>query len=418
MATTEIGALIVSLRSESAQFRAEMDRARTTMVRTGQAAVITGDQFRRFGAIAVQTIVPGLQASTETLSSLLRVATQAGGSMKLLGGALGAVGAALGAFSLGNIIANFADLRREGHGFFESMKLAVGNTKSYEEGIKAAAEEQKKFSKAQADNRAVVNSLDKELATLNDDYRTLARLAEQERRARIQTLPVAERQAAELKSQLITTQQIRQEEEKRAQAELERQAKLKEQRAEEGVKGTEAAAALGLSESGLIRGRADIKTFTEDVAKLAVEIRNMAQEGVPARDIFTEIQAGQEKIDATIARLKVKFADVPTIFNQLVDIERQIGGGGFRQHLDDIVTGVQNLSIGSGAAQVQVEGMSQAFDRVPVAIGAASQSVVIITGQMLDLANAVAQARIQLMALAGAQAVTANAGPATAPGNF
>lgn len=200
--------------------------------------------------------------------------------------------------------------------------------------------------------------------------------------------------------------------------------------------GVGAAGSLGLSPSSLIFGNRDIEKFQGDVSALTAEIGRLAQAGTPARDLFNEIADAQGKADASIAALKTKYADTPAIFNRLVDVERQLGSGGLQRSLDANVRNLQG--IGQGIATIETPGLrlkevtgqlATAFgdagensnflagvlqDDLPSAASAAAQSVVIVTGNVNDLARAVANARFELGLLIGQQANIAVA----APGNF
>jgi len=142
---TSIGGLIIELRANSAQFHAEMEAARKGLKGTGDAAHGSGRQLSRFAAIAAEQVVPGLRGSRVVMENLFQAVTKTGGAFAAFGPALGVVGAALSGFALGNILANFRDLRKEGHGFVEAMKLAAGSVDAFEERMKKAAEEEKKF---------------------------------------------------------------------------------------------------------------------------------------------------------------------------------------------------------------------------------------------------------------------------------
>src|SRR5262245_25500123 len=162
MATTEIGALIIALRTESTQFRAEMDKARSglratqgSFQATGHAAGNATFQLSRFAAIGVQQVIPaadGIRVALEQVfmrmfRSVNLQSTQGFGifeafslritSVTQLLTQLGVVAAAGGlGFALGNIAQNFREGQAAGLGYVESLKLAVGLTKSYSESVK------------------------------------------------------------------------------------------------------------------------------------------------------------------------------------------------------------------------------------------------------------------------------------------
>jgi hypothetical protein len=411
--TQSIGALIVELRANSAQFSAEMDRARKGFQGVSTHAALSSRQMSRFAAIAAEQVVPGLRGSRQAVEGFVQVLISARGALSSVAGAAAVLGAGIAGFALGNVIQNFRDAQKAGFGYVESLKMAVGATKSYEEATKDALEEQKKFSAEQQKSRDTVNSLAKELATLRGDQETLLKIEEQARRARVQTLPGGERERAQALADEAALEQ------RRAKA-LERENKLlevikdqREERAKEATVGSAGATALGLT-GGLILGTQEIEKFKADVSAVALEIKNLSQAGVPARDVFNEVAAAQGKVDEKIAELKTKFADIPALFNQIVEVERQIGAGGFAKTLDSNVRSIQKLGEGAAGVQDEVVGMAEALNAVPNAAAAAAQSMVIVTGNVNDLARAVANARFELGLLIGQQANVAVA----APGNF
>lgn len=143
--TTTVGALILELRANSAQFRAEMDAAGKSTKAIGGHAALSAQSMARFGAIAAEHVAPGLEGSRVAMEGLIQAGIKAQGMFGLLARASLPVIAAIGGYWLGNALANFRDLRKEGHDFVESLKLAVGMTESYEERIKALADEEKAF---------------------------------------------------------------------------------------------------------------------------------------------------------------------------------------------------------------------------------------------------------------------------------
>jgi hypothetical protein len=142
---TEIGALIVELRANSAQFQAEMDAARKGLDGVGSASRGSSAHISQFASVIVRELIPGVELSNKHLSTLIRTAFTATGVLGGLAQAGLVAGAGLVGYAAGNALANFRDLIREGHGIAEAFKLAVGSTKAYEEALKKASDEQKEF---------------------------------------------------------------------------------------------------------------------------------------------------------------------------------------------------------------------------------------------------------------------------------
>jgi hypothetical protein len=432
MGVTEIGALLIAIRTESAQFRAEMDKGKEALKGVGTHAATSSRQMARFAAIAAEQVVPGLQGWRTAIEGVVVAGSKATGVLGLAARAGGLLGAGLLGFGLGNAIRNFIELRQQGHGWIESAKLAVGITKSYADSVKEAAAEQKKFSEEMARNRAITQGLDKEIATLTEDYRKLAEIGEIERRARIQNLPLAEREAATRKSALITELQL-------LEARTKKEQEIAEARAKQAEKGQAAATELKLAPSSLVFGLKEVETFQKNVDALGQELIRLAAKGIPARDLFAEITAAQEKIDLGLEELKKKFPDVPIVQNRIADLQRSIGGGEFQRGIDNTVRGMQKLAPGIASVEDEsgkllmttgktgtafTEAGDQAnffaailFEDIPQAVSAAQQSVVIVTGSLISLAQAFAEASRQATFFETVVGAGGNVAPA-APGNF
>lgn len=153
---TEIGALIIDLRANSAQFTAEMDGARKSLEGVGTAGKESSRGIAQFAAKAIETLIPGLQITSRELSTMIRLATTATGVLGGLAQAGLIVGAAGVGYAAGNALANFRDLIRAGYGVADAFKLAVGATKSWEEAQKKAGEEQTAFIETLARTRGAL----------------------------------------------------------------------------------------------------------------------------------------------------------------------------------------------------------------------------------------------------------------------
>jgi hypothetical protein len=163
----EIGALIISLRANSAAFQAEMDTARKGLEGVGAGGIKAGAGLSHFATIAVRELVPGLYVSTREMSTLIRLATTATGVLGTLAQGALIAGAALVGYSAGNAISNFRQLLREGTGWNEALKQSIGLTKSYEAAQKEANEEQKKFLEVLVATRAAHLANAKTLAEIS-----------------------------------------------------------------------------------------------------------------------------------------------------------------------------------------------------------------------------------------------------------
>jgi hypothetical protein len=174
------------------------------------------------------------------------------------------------------------------------------------------------------------------------------------------------------------------------------------------------------------------------VKELGNEITRLASTGIPARDIFTQIGEAQQKIDQRIEDMKTKFADVPIVFNRLLDLQRSIGGGEFLRGFDNTVRGIQKLAQptatvedefgnlletagkikqGFGETTAAANDLAVVMGNIPQAIGPLESGFVIVTGRIRELAEAFAAASREAIFFETVVG-SANAGAATAPGNF
>jgi len=191
--TQSVGALIVELRANSAQFKAEMDGARGSLDKTGHSARLSSQQVARFAAIAVEQAVPGLRGMRVAMEQVIQQAVKFGPAVATLGGGVGAlvgpvagiIAAIGGGFLLGNFIQNFREAGSVTEGFGERIKVAAGFTESFAKRLKDATEEQKKFGTEAAKSRDIMRGLAKELATLQGDQDKALELTQQGREGSI-----------------------------------------------------------------------------------------------------------------------------------------------------------------------------------------------------------------------------------------
>lgn len=213
-----------------------------------------------------------------------------------------------------------------------------------------------------------------------------------------------------------------------------RQIKLRDQAALGGS--SDLASRLGLGDSGIAKGFGDVKQLTKDADDFKAAMIALVREGgIPARDIFPQIAEGQAKFNERIAALKEKYADTPAIFNKLVEAERSIGNSEIIRGLNDTVNALGDIKKGTVSIADAADGLDTKYtpallntgtaanylsgvlyDDMPKAALAADKSMVTLTGNANLLADALARAYWNALALS--QVSVANAGVATAPGNF
>jgi hypothetical protein len=406
--TQSIGALIVELRANSAQFTAEMDKTRGSLQAVGGHAALSSRQLARFAAIGAEQLVPGLQGSRQAVEGLVQALAGARGAFALLGPVTAVVATAFAGFALGNIIRNFQDLQREGHGYVESLKLAVGMTKSYEQATKDAAEAQKKFSAEMQAARVVRQGLNKELATLLDQQEQGIKIAEDERRAKIQTLPLDQRAAEQAKSEFITTLQLRKLREENEQKLIDQIQKDRDLQVKAWADETKALvdqlnfrlkarqdfeAQLGkggLPGTGLVQGLAAARDFSGQIGKEALDIAGLERLGrLSSRDATTERENVRARALAQAEALRQQFAEFPPVLEAIDRAVNSIEFGNFGKEMDQARLNAGELlatdeQLTTGLGQIA----SQLIKTVPSS-EAAAKATQELTRAYLDLANGI-----------------------------
>jgi len=181
----------------------------------------------------------------------------------------------------------------------------------------------------------------------------------------------------------------------------------------------------GPGSTSLLGGFRDIEALTRDIGIFRAEIERLAKAGIPASDLFAEIAKRQDAVNDTTARLKDQYATVPTIFNELVKLERQYGNNDFQRALDRQVRSLQGLA--EGGFRVE-DGLRTAMLPAVLDVQAALEAseghfndldirVVILTGDMYELARAFNAARLNAILLNAAVAGQGQVAVAP-PGNF
>src|SRR5262245_1683053 len=136
----DLGSLLIYIRANDSQFKVAMDGAKKDMEDVGKKGHSAGQEIGKIGRVLIAEFLPGVDLSARELSKLLSIAQKGTGVFATLAQAgVLALGAGLG-YAAGNAIRNFIDLQEAGFGVVESLKLAVGQTKSYVEVTKEAAE--------------------------------------------------------------------------------------------------------------------------------------------------------------------------------------------------------------------------------------------------------------------------------------
>ncbi len=202
-----IGSLIVELRANSAQFNAEMDKARSQMDNTGGTAKGLERTLINMGVKGLGGVVPGAEAATPALYKIVNALEKAKIAGMALTPVLVAIAAAFVAFKIGSLIGEYAAFGTT----LENLK------KQLEEAAKAQTELGARMEK----ERDTVRGLDKELAALHDNWEKVLKLEKSSRDADIiKNFGGADPRTPELlaKSEAIATEKRRQELEKQAAA--------------------------------------------------------------------------------------------------------------------------------------------------------------------------------------------------------
>src|ERR1051326_858382 len=133
-----VASLIVELRSNSAAFAAEMDKARVATEKVGHGHAFTAQQMSRFAAIATQTVIPQLDGMRVALEGAYRTIASVSGGFGALIGAVAPLGAALVGLFAGNFLRNFSEAGSITTSFGERLQVAAGITGSYKERLAKA----------------------------------------------------------------------------------------------------------------------------------------------------------------------------------------------------------------------------------------------------------------------------------------
>lgn len=421
MGVTEIGALIVALRSESAQFRAEMERGRTSVRSVGQQADATSRQMAKLAADGFGAVLPISFQVENALERFIEKAGKAQGAMALLGKATIAIGVGLGAFKLGERIGEFA---------------ALGTTaEKYAENLKKATDEQLALSRAMEQQRNIARGLALDLAKVRGDEDEALRLSQSQREADLLKQlggargPAALEQlanqrklfTAETAKLLSDRRRLRDEADALLLEQItrERDEQVKKWREETAAlaeqlkirlklrQDFEAQLGLGGFGGGAASGFAAARTLREQIQKEARDLAFLEREGLISQtDSTFERERIRSRAIEEAQRLRVEFGALPAVLDA---IDRALGSvefGNFgleiaaaRAHLAAFVPTSQELQTALGGIA------SKLIETLP-ATDAAAEATRALSAEYQNLAFQVYQSRIQLAALAGEQAAS------------
>jgi hypothetical protein len=414
MPTQEIGALIVSLRTESAEFQAEMDRARKSMKGAGSVANESSRQIAKLAADGFGAVLPISFKVENAIERFIEKALRAESAISLLGKAALVLGAGFAAFNLGKMIGEW---------------LALGESvEAYEKRIKEATEEQEKFLAVVARESDLLRGLKRQLAQSRGDELAVLRFDQEDRDAGIRkTFKVSDPRRDEA---LAASNQFRLQEEAKffaKQRELrdDNEKKtieaLKRER-EEQVKTWESETAFLVGE---LKKRADArKTFEErlgegglgrassvagglaEVLKIRKEFSKELQDlaflqregGISSTDATQEQQRILQQLVKRIDEARAKFGNLPPVLDAIdssleplhinfVAIGREMETA--RAEIDRLVPTFASLQGGLGTIAGQLAAMPSFTDP-------ASQAVRTVSRDFDELRASVDAARIAL----------------------
>jgi hypothetical protein len=405
MSTTEIGALIVSLRTESAEFRAEMDKARGSLKTVGAQSDQTSRQIAKVAADGFGAIIPLSFRAENALERFIERALKAQGAMALFGKSVLAVGVGLAAFKLGSLIGEM---------------LSLGTTVSkYDEEVKKATAAEKEFMTALRARGDLQRNLNRELASVRGDELATFRAAEEERNARIRQVvgPTAERDRLLAQSAQIRAQQeskffqeqqrlaaeneqknlerIKREMDAQAQAwqqetaayseSLQRRLKLRQD--------FEAQLGQGGFGGGAAAGFGEVRQLQERIRAEAQQLAFLEREGrISQTDSIREQARIRERALQDAAQIRQAFGALPAVLEAVDRAVASIEFGNFGAELQVARGEIEILAPRLDELQNGLGQFAAALASMPNAVDPASAAVRKLSVDYLNLANAIYQA--------------------------
>lgn len=412
---TNIGALIVELRANSAQFRAEMDGARGALDNTGRSAHGSSQQIARFAAIAIEQVIPGAQGMRVALEKVFQQAFTGGGILQTLGKASLVLAAGLAAFKVGSLITEFT---------------ALGTTVAkYKENIEKAAEAQAKFLAGIATQSGLLRGLRKDLAALQGDPLAEVRAAREDREGKIrEAFPLGGEFNEQRRTALALSAQVGLEQERKVlieQRRLRDEADQKlldsitKQRDEQVKKWTEETTALveqlkirsklrqdfeaQIGEGGLPGSRdvaggfGAVRTLREQIQKEFRDVEFLRREGsISESDAVGAREGIRSKALEQAKALRIEFGSLPSVLNAIDTAIASVDFGNFGQEIEK-ARGFLAAFVPTTSELTQRLGqIAQALATTPPATDAAAKAIQELTLDYHNLQFAIYGATIQL----------------------
>jgi hypothetical protein len=370
MSVTPIGAMIIEIRANSAKFQAEMDKVRGTTSKAGQSATDASRLFAKFASEGLGSVLPIGFRVQHQLEKIIAQMIGGRGALAAMASPAKVLVAIFGSFFAGNIIQNFRELGNTAESYTERLKLAVGITGSFEERLKKAAEEQKKFGSAMETQRDLMRGLAIELAKLRGDEVKALDLTFKGREAALSKqlggldTPEAKKALAELAKLRVESERkvlddiskLRDEADQKL---LDSIKKMRETIEEQSIA---AATVLGFGPGeSLVEGFRDITKLQNALVDFQGTIRDLAKEGRPLRDIFDENAKAQQRFDTTLGKLEERFKDQPLLLEKLNKSVGDLKFGGLQRILDDVARSAQGAKQGFASLIDTTEGIDQTW---------------------------------------------------------
>jgi hypothetical protein len=401
-----IGTLIVEMRANTAQFNTSMDGAHEKLGKTTGISKNAEQALSKFAAKGIGEIIPIGNRAENALDKLFSKMLHGKGVLGQLGTATVVLGAAFAAFKLGNLIGEW---------------LALGTSvENYKKQIEEAKKAQDELIASLRKQHDVTSGLDKQLATLADNWQEVIRLEKEARDASIRDNfgPNEKRSALLAKSEQIATEQIKAELEKRRKEQeksddeflknllkqREETFKVWQQQTEDFAKQLQARAKAradfesqfgqgGLAGNSASKGIREALDLQKDLQK---ELRDLAfskREGfLSETDVVAEMQNIRDRAIAAGQDIKDKFGGAfPAVDDAVAKVLTRVDslGSEFEQARAFIGATVPTVAELTNGLQ-QFGGMLQAM---PAATESARGAIASLSQQYFELAQSIAVAR-------------------------
>jgi hypothetical protein len=124
---------------------------------------------------------------------------------------------------------------------------------------------------------------------------------------------------------------------------------------------------LGLGDTNLFAGFAEIDTIKTEANKFGEAIQGLVKRGVPLRDVFDLIGQSQDALSLKTANLREKFAEQPIVLEQIRKELSGIDFGGFQREQDALARSTAGVSQGFVSLGTTLSQVGTEFDLAALA---------------------------------------------------